>query len=177
MVFIIPCLLVFSAATRLFKGNVFSEVSVVSVKQLCFPGVSGTKTDESESVTVMEGDSVTLHTNLSDLLNDDTILWMFGPKDSLISQIKRKQDFTSIVVTDEAGFSGRLLLDQKTGSLTITNTRIRHSGQYKLTISRERTTTKAFNVTVIGEYYNISCSSTVGTNFFHCLSILFRDPI
>ncbi len=69
----------------------FSEVSVVSVKLfVCFPGVSGTETDESESVTLMEGDSVTLHTNLSDLLNDDTILWMFGPKDSLVSQIREK---------------------------------------------------------------------------------------
>ncbi len=59
--------------------------------------MSGTETDESESVTLMEGDSVTLHTNLSDLLNDDTILWMFGPKDSLVSQIKRKDDLTSFL--------------------------------------------------------------------------------
>uniref|UniRef100_A0A8C1VDL1 Immunoglobulin domain-containing protein n=1 Tax=Cyprinus carpio TaxID=7962 RepID=A0A8C1VDL1_CYPCA len=113
-------------------------------------GVSATETDESESVTVMEGDSVALHTNLSELLNDDTILWMLGPKDSVISQIKRKHDLTSFFVTDDAGFSGRLQVDQKTGSLTITNTRIKHSGQYKLTISREKTTTKTFNVTIIG---------------------------
>ncbi|XP_073691679.1 uncharacterized protein [Garra rufa] len=98
----------------------------------------------------MEGDSVTLHTNLSELLNDDTILWMFGHKDSLISQVKRKHDLTSFLVTDDVGFSGRLQVDQKTGSLTITNTRIRHSGQYKLTFSREKTTTKTFNVTVTG---------------------------
>ncbi|XP_016115568.1 uncharacterized protein [Sinocyclocheilus grahami] len=111
--------------------------------------VSGAETEGSESVTVMEADSVTLHTNLSELLNDDTILWMFGPKDSLISQIKRKLDLTSFLVTDDVRFSGRLQVDQKTGSLSITNTRIRHSGQYKLSISREKTTTKTFSVAVI----------------------------
>ncbi|XP_077081685.1 uncharacterized protein LOC143735423 isoform X4 [Siphateles boraxobius] len=97
----------------------------------------------------MEGDSVTLHTNLSEILNDDTILWLFGPKDSYISQIRRKGDFTSFSVTnDDVSFRGRLQVDENTGSLTIRNTRIRHTGQYKLSISREKTTTKIFNLTV-----------------------------
>ncbi|XP_048039273.1 uncharacterized protein LOC125264072 [Megalobrama amblycephala] len=107
-------------------------------------GVSGAETDES----VMEGDSVTLHTDITEIQNDDTILWLFGPRDSVISQIARKADFTSFFVTDDAGFRGRLQVDQKTGSLTIRNTRIRHSGRYKLSVSREKTTTKIFNVTV-----------------------------
>ncbi|XP_051741763.1 uncharacterized protein LOC127508129 [Ctenopharyngodon idella] len=107
-------------------------------------GVSGAETDE----TVMEGDSVTLHTDITEIQNDDTILWLFGPRDSVISQIARKADLTSFFVTDDAGFRGRLQVDQKTGSLTIRNTRIRHSGRYKLTVSREKTTTKIFNVTV-----------------------------
>ncbi|XP_052407119.1 uncharacterized protein LOC127952546 [Carassius gibelio] len=123
---------------------------LIFVFLLVIHGVSATETDESESVTVMEGDSVTLHTNLSELLNDDTILWMFGPKDYLISQIKRKHDLTTFFVTNDAGIGGRLQVDQKTGSLTITNTRIRHSGQYKLTISRAKTTTKTFDVTIMG---------------------------
>ncbi|XP_067271623.1 V-set and immunoglobulin domain-containing protein 2-like [Pseudorasbora parva] len=111
-------------------------------------GVSGSETDETEPVSVMEGDSVTLHTNLSEIQNDDTILWMFGPKDFPLSQVKRKNDFTSFSVTDDVEFRGRLQVDQKTGSLTIRNTRLRHSGQYKLTISRQKITTKIFNVTV-----------------------------
>ncbi|XP_077081702.1 uncharacterized protein LOC143735430 [Siphateles boraxobius] len=113
-------------------------------------GVSGTDTDESEPVSVMEGDYVTLHTNLSEILNDDMVLWMFGPKKSFISQITRKGDLTPVYFTDDVRFSGRLQMDQKTGSLTIKNTRIKHSGQYKLTIAREKTTTKIFNVTVNG---------------------------
>ncbi|ROL49285.1 hypothetical protein DPX16_4336 [Anabarilius grahami] len=116
-------------------------------------GLSGAETDEyeSEPVSVMEGDSVTLHTNLTEIRNDDTILWMFGPKDFLISQITRKADLTSFFVTDDdVGFRGRLQVDQNTGSLTIRSTRIRLSGQYKLTISREKTRSKIFNVTVFG---------------------------
>ncbi|XP_056092778.1 uncharacterized protein LOC130071891 [Rhinichthys klamathensis goyatoka] len=111
-------------------------------------GVSDTDTDESEPASVMEGDSVTLHTNLTEIRNDDTILWLFGPKDSVISQITRKDDLTPVYFTDDERFRGRLQVDQKTGSLTVRNTRLRHSGQYKLYISRKKTTTKIFNVTV-----------------------------
>ncbi|XDV23400.1 hypothetical protein PO909_027982 [Leuciscus waleckii] len=102
-------------------------------------------------MSVMEGDPVTLHTDLSEIQNDDTILWMFGPKGFVISQITRKNDLTSFFVTDDdVRFRGRLQVDQNTGSLTIRNTRITHSGQYKLSISRKKTTTKIFSVTVFG---------------------------
>ncbi|KAL1246587.1 hypothetical protein QQF64_034550 [Cirrhinus molitorella] len=110
--------------------------------------VFGTQTVETKSMSVIEGDAVTLQTDLSEIQNDDTILWMFGPKDFLISQIKRQDDLTSFFVTDNVEFRGRLQVDQNTGSLTIRNTRIRHSGQYKLTISREKITFKVFNITV-----------------------------
>ncbi len=66
-----------------------------------------------ETMSVMEGDSVTLHTDLTEIQNDDTILWMFGLKGLVISQITRKNDLTSFFVTDEAEFRGRLQLDQK----------------------------------------------------------------
>ncbi|XP_077083189.1 uncharacterized protein LOC143736334 [Siphateles boraxobius] len=104
----------------------------------------------TETEVVMEGDSVTLHSNLTEIRNDDTILWLFGPKDSALSQITRKGDLNSIYFTDDERFRGRLQVDQNTGSLTIRNTRIRHSGQYKLSISREKTTITIFNVTVFG---------------------------
>ncbi len=107
--------------------------------------------DETGSMSVMEGDSVTLHTDVSEIKNGDTLLWVFGPKGFVISQITRKNDFTSFFVTDDVGFRGRLQVDQKTASLT-RNTRITHSGQYKLTISREKTTSKIFSVTVFGGY-------------------------
>ncbi|XP_077081701.1 uncharacterized protein LOC143735429 isoform X2 [Siphateles boraxobius] len=104
----------------------------------------------TETEVVMEGDSFTLHTNLSEIRNDDTILWLFGLKDSVISQITRKGDLNSIYLTDDVRFRGRLQVDQNTGSLTVRNTRIKHSGRYKLSISREKTTITIFNVTVFG---------------------------
>ncbi len=103
-------------------------------------------------MSVMEGDSVILRTNLSEIMNDDTLLWAFGIKESTISQITRKNDLTSLFVTDDVIFAGRLQVDQATGSLTIRNTRRKHSGQYKLTISREKTTSRIFHVNVFGEY-------------------------
>ncbi len=75
--------------------------------------------ESTETMTVIEGDSVTLYTNLTEIQNDDTILWLFGPKDSIISQITRKRDLTSFFVTDDGRFRDRLQVDQKTGSLTI----------------------------------------------------------
>ncbi|XP_043079780.1 uncharacterized protein LOC122328138 [Puntigrus tetrazona] len=75
---------------------------------------------------------------------------MFGPKDSIISHITRKHDLTSVFFSDDERFRGRLQVDQKTGSLTIRNTRIRHLGKYKLTISRQKTTIKIFEVAVVG---------------------------
>ncbi len=101
---------------------------------------------------MMEGDSVLLRTNLSKILNDDTLLWAFGPKESVISQITMKNDFPRFFFTDDVSFAGRLQVDQTTGSLTIRNTRHTHSGQYKLKISREKTTSRIFNVDVFGEY-------------------------
>ncbi len=49
-----------------------------------------------DTMSVMEGDSVTLHTDLTEIQNDDTILWMFGFKGLVISQITRKKRFDLI---------------------------------------------------------------------------------
>uniref|UniRef100_A0A8C2I1H6 Immunoglobulin domain-containing protein n=1 Tax=Cyprinus carpio TaxID=7962 RepID=A0A8C2I1H6_CYPCA len=121
---------------------------ILLLSLLLLDGVFKAETDETMSV--MEGDSVTLHTNLTEILNDDTLLWLFGPREFVISQITRKSDLTSFFVTDDVRFKGRLLVDQNTGSLTIRNTRKRHSGQYKLTISREKITSRIFSVDVFG---------------------------
>ncbi|XP_058601296.1 uncharacterized protein LOC131520821 isoform X2 [Onychostoma macrolepis] len=129
---------------QLYKNT--QRMILLSLLLLC--GVCDAETDET--MLVMEGDSVILRTNLSEILNDDTILWAFGPKESVISQITRKNDFTSLFVTDDVRFADRLQVDQKTGSLTIRNTRNKHSGQYYLTISREKTTSRIFHVDVFG---------------------------
>uniref|UniRef100_A0A672NTZ0 Ig-like domain-containing protein n=1 Tax=Sinocyclocheilus grahami TaxID=75366 RepID=A0A672NTZ0_SINGR len=95
----------------------------------------------------MEGHSVTLNTDLTEMREDDDILWKFGAENSLIAQINRENQifFTYDDVPDER-FRDRLKLDNQTGSLTITNTTSEHAGLYKLEIIGVKT--KTFSVSV-----------------------------
>ncbi len=115
----------------------------------CVSGVFGGGTDVVESVSVTEGDSVSLHTDV-EVQRDDHILWMFGAQKTRIAEIYRQnsqQTYDSIGV-----FRDRLQMDSQTGSLTIRNIRTEHSGLYKLQIISNRGTSyKRFNVTVYGK--------------------------
>ncbi|XP_057181501.1 uncharacterized protein LOC130548624 [Triplophysa rosa] len=98
--------------------------------------------DEVKSVSVMEGNSVTLHTDLTEIRGDDLILWMFGPQETPIAEIYQQ----NISIYNDERFRDKLMLDNRTGSLTITNISITNSGLYQLLImTRNRT---SFNVTV-----------------------------
>ncbi|XP_016409581.1 SLAM family member 5-like [Sinocyclocheilus rhinocerous] len=100
-----------------------------------------------ESVSVMEGDSVTLNTDVTEILEDDDILWKFGAENSLIAEISReKQIFSTYDVPD--GFRDRLKLDNQTGSLTITDITTEHAGLYKLEITGAKWSSKTFSVSV-----------------------------
>ncbi|KAL1251618.1 hypothetical protein QQF64_019414, partial [Cirrhinus molitorella] len=103
-------------------------------------------TDEVKSVSVTEGDSVTLNTDVTEVQRDDQILWMFGPKETRIAEIyKQIIDMFSSNKT----FGDRLQLDSFTGSLTIRNIRTTDSGLYKQQIRSNRgNSDKTFNVTV-----------------------------
>ncbi|XP_048038430.1 uncharacterized protein LOC125263477 [Megalobrama amblycephala] len=110
-------------------------------------GASGVDADE-ESVSVMEGDSVTLNTGVN-VTQKDRIRWY--DNDTLIAQING--DLSKIctdVQCDEGNerFRDRLKLDHQTGSLTITNTRNTDSGEYKLQFSSR--SVKSFSVDVTG---------------------------
>lgn len=113
-------------------------------------GVSG-NTNEVKSVPVMEGESVTLRTDVN-VQRDDLILWMFNVNnaDTLIAQIHGQniKIFNKTVI-----FGDQLKMDSQTGSLTIRNIRTEHSGLYKLTIIQEKTTYRTFSVAVYGESF------------------------
>ncbi|KAG1929404.1 SLAM family member 9-like [Pimephales promelas] len=98
-------------------------------------GVSGV--DEVKSVSVTEGESVTLNTD-TEIQTDELIAWRTG-HNNLIAKIKGN---------NFERFRDRLTLDEKTGSLTITNTRTTDSGLYKVTGSRSKTPLNIFNLTV-----------------------------
>ncbi|ROL55116.1 hypothetical protein DPX16_0811 [Anabarilius grahami] len=114
-------------------------------------GVSGVDTDEV-SVSVVEGDSVTLITGV-ETKHQDRIRWYFN--DIRIAQINGDQSKTCTDVQcngDTERFRDRLKLDHQTGSLTITNTRNTDAGKYELKISSGSSESeKIFSVTIRGE--------------------------
>ncbi|XP_077083182.1 uncharacterized protein LOC143736326 [Siphateles boraxobius] len=101
----------------------------------------------ADSVSVMEGDSVTLNTD-TEIHEDEDILWKFGAEKSLIIQISKAAGIVSTYDVPDGRFRDRLKLDDQTGSLTITNTTTEHTGVYKLLISGVKRSSKTFNVTV-----------------------------
>ncbi|XDV23837.1 hypothetical protein PO909_028224, partial [Leuciscus waleckii] len=125
----------------------FSQHYCIFLFGLCFSqGSSGVNTDEV-SVSVMEGDSVTLNTGVQ--TNQDDIRWYYN--DICIAQINR--DLSDICTdvqcnNDTERFRDRLKLDHQTGSLTIRNIRNTDTGVYKLKIFSSSDNEKIFSVNV-----------------------------
>ncbi|XP_065099422.2 uncharacterized protein [Paramisgurnus dabryanus] len=105
--------------------------------------------DEVKSVSVMEGDSVTLHIDIIDLKSAHLILWRFGPQESLIARINREANAVSIYNDVLDGrFRDRLQVNNQTGDLTITNITTQHTGLYQKNISGRQKSSHRFDVTV-----------------------------
>ncbi|XP_016116153.1 uncharacterized protein [Sinocyclocheilus grahami] len=100
-----------------------------------------------QTLSVTEGESVTLNPD-TELETDDDIHWLFGDKDTLIAQKFRRKTREHLNATDER-FRDRLVLDQETGSLTISCITAEQNGLYTLKIRRGRETLyKRFIVSV-----------------------------
>ncbi|CAM4660636.1 unnamed protein product [Leuciscus chuanchicus] len=113
----------------------------------------------------MEGNSVSLNSDLTEMMDDDQILWRFGDENTLIAEINVLDD--RITVYDDVPdgrFRDRLKLDHQTGSLTITNTTTEHTGVYKLEMIRNLS--KSFNLTV----YSRLPVPVIISNSSHCSS-------
>uniref|UniRef100_A0A8C1PCM4 Si:dkey-182g1.6 n=1 Tax=Cyprinus carpio TaxID=7962 RepID=A0A8C1PCM4_CYPCA len=107
----------------------------------------------------MKGDSVTLHTNVSELQSDDIIDWMREDK-LIIANVKNneyeiKNNSPTNDVPDRS-YEDRLELNHKTGSLTIKNITSQHEGTYILDIRGRHLISKNFTVTVHGGMKNVS---------------------
>uniref|UniRef100_A0A673HN06 Immunoglobulin domain-containing protein n=1 Tax=Sinocyclocheilus rhinocerous TaxID=307959 RepID=A0A673HN06_9TELE len=113
-------------------------------------GFLGVSTDKV-SVSVMEGDSVTLHTAVKEN-QQGRIKWYFN--DIRIAQITGDLSFICVDIQCNEGterFRDRLKLDHQSGSLTIMNTRTTDSGVYQLEIfSNSSSSGNIFNVTLHG---------------------------
>ncbi|XP_051763438.1 natural killer cell receptor 2B4-like isoform X1 [Ctenopharyngodon idella] len=101
-----------------------------------------------DSVSVMEGDSVTLNTDVTEIHEDDDILWKYGAENSLIAKMSIENQIFSTSDGPDGRFRDRLKLDDQTGSLTITNTRTEHAGVYELEIKGVKRSSKTFSVSV-----------------------------
>ncbi len=101
---------------------------------------------------MMERDSVTLHTGVTETHEYDDILWTFGAEKSLIAKIKKQQQIFSTFTYPDERFRDRLKLDNQTGSLTITNITTEHAGLYKVEIAGVKLSSHTYNVSVYGEY-------------------------
>nr|XP_055073001.1 uncharacterized protein LOC129452964 [Misgurnus anguillicaudatus] len=111
----------------------------------CLVGVFG---DEVKSVSVMEGDSLTLYIDIK-LQRDDVIEWRFGDKGTLIARINKTANIVKINVNAFDGrFIDRLQVNNQTGDLTITNITTQHTGLYQVTSRKTPNTPYRFNVTV-----------------------------
>ncbi|XP_016384659.1 uncharacterized protein LOC107721245 [Sinocyclocheilus rhinocerous] len=96
-----------------------------------------------------EGEYVRLQTGVTELQKDDEILWNFEPKNALIAKIDGQTNKSTVYDVGDDGFRDRLELDDRTGDLTITNTRSTDSGVYELQIkSSNKVSYKKFNVLV-----------------------------
>ncbi len=108
-------------------------------------------TDAVESVSVTEGESVSLNSRLTGIQTRDIITWTFGYSVTKIAEINREDGIVSTFDGPDGRFRDRLKLNDQTGSLTITNTRTTDSGNYTVNIKDTKKTTYRFNVTVYGE--------------------------
>nr|XP_055072959.1 uncharacterized protein LOC129452898 isoform X2 [Misgurnus anguillicaudatus] len=138
---------------------------------------SGVFGDEVKSVSVMEGDSVTLHTHLTEIKRRDLIMWRFVvTQESLIVKINIGANKISIYddVLDER-FRDRLQVNNQTGDLTITNITTQHTGLYQIIISgKQKISSHRFNVTVYAHLPvpNITRDSSQNSNCSLLCSVL-----
>ncbi|ROL45016.1 SLAM family member 5 [Anabarilius grahami] len=96
----------------------------------------------------MEGDSVTLYTDRTEIHEDDYIQWTFEAETSQIAKMKKKNQTLHTYNVTDGRFRDRLKLDDQTGSLTITNITTEHGGDYKLDIKGVEKSSKIFSVFV-----------------------------
>ncbi|KAK9968936.1 hypothetical protein ABG768_027153, partial [Culter alburnus] len=97
-------------------------------------------------ISLLEGDSVTIYSDLTEMKDDDVIHWWFG--NTLIAEINKQADRITVYDVLDGRFRDRLKLDNQTGSLTITNITTEHEGDYVLMINGAKPSLKAFRVSV-----------------------------
>ncbi|XP_077081588.1 uncharacterized protein LOC143735319 [Siphateles boraxobius] len=120
-----------------------------------------------ETVSVMEGDSVLLHNDVTEIHEDDDMVWIFGAEKTFIAKMNKRKQIFSTFNGPDGRFRDRLKLDHQTGSLTIANTRTEHVGYYQLLISGAKRSSKTFRVSVYARLNNPISNQTQPLNITH----------
>ncbi|XP_039536264.1 uncharacterized protein LOC120484892 [Pimephales promelas] len=124
--------------------EVYSRITII----VFLSGILVFLDGEAKKVSVLEGDSLTLNTNLSDIHKVDLLMWMYGAQSAIIAKLDGKSQTSSFYDVDDERFEERLQLDNQTGSLSIRDIRTKHSGDYQLKIISTETSYQTFGVTV-----------------------------
>ncbi|XP_026105646.1 uncharacterized protein LOC113077468 [Carassius auratus] len=111
-----------------------------------------TGNDKTVTISVMEGDSVALNTGVTELQTEHLILWTFRDQNSetRLAEIYKKIKSVYDIKENNERFRDRLQIDERTGSLTVTNINKLHSGLYKVQIINGDVKHKSFSVAVNG---------------------------
>ncbi|XP_065099323.1 uncharacterized protein [Paramisgurnus dabryanus] len=143
----------------MFEVNNFHKMFYTSLV-LCLWTLLGVFGDEVKSVK--QGDSVTLHTDITEIQTEDEIEWWFEM--IRIARIKRSRNINPTYEDKNNKtqiFKDRLKMNNQTGDLTIINITTQHTGLYQLYINiGNQETVKRFNVTV---YVSSTVSITEST--------------
>ncbi|XP_051741869.1 SLAM family member 5-like [Ctenopharyngodon idella] len=120
---------------------------------LCSWSLAGVFGVDEVKMEVMEGESVTLNTDPTEIQrsdnksHNDLIMWKFG--NIGIAKINIQNNKSSLFNTTAAGrLRDRLKLDHQTGSLTIINSRTTDSGPYTVSSTSRETLLNTINLTV-----------------------------
>ncbi|XP_056614177.1 uncharacterized protein LOC130429559 [Triplophysa dalaica] len=127
------------------NSNIYNNMKTFSLLFIISLLINGGFTDE---VSVIEGDSVTLHTE-TEIQSKDMIEWWFGDKQDFVARLDKESN--EMLYSQDKRFRDRLKLNNKNGDLTITNITTEHMGVLKVDVAGRITTTKPFSVTVFGD--------------------------
>ncbi|KAA0711809.1 hypothetical protein E1301_Tti022040 [Triplophysa tibetana] len=138
-------------------------IHALILMRFCLLGVFGDI--EEVKISVMEGESVTLHTDLTHIQTDLEIEWRFGS--IRIARIKRSVNIDPTYDNETEIFRENLKMNNETGDLNITHITSQHSGLYKLNIfTGNKQKVKSFSLTA----YAPLLTPVIASDVSHCSS-------